>query len=415
MKEFRIEKLRVSKELYLAMLLCCSDMSEKQRNRAKQLAQEVDIEEFEKVVIVHRIYGLVMENILGIKLFPEGTCKRLKQAVQEHMFHAMCLAGVLVKIVNEFQKEQIPMLLMKGPVLGWRLYKNMTVRVSNDLDILVRWEDFEKAAECLKNMGFEQKQSYTKKQQKQIYKTRHHIDFMRNDGVHVEIHWKMSETMDVYLEDLWTAHREISFAGVHVPVPDEISEFLFLVHHGIGHGFYRIKWLLDIVEIVRKNEIRWEDVFARAKKENRLFELITCLLICYILEAFELADTDFDKVRIGTISSGIIVEINDGIVLERELNSARRMIDAMIPVVLRHNDYTEELGGTAEFIRYFHMYEEELDKWEGRTKAQRFFLRLKPMARDFEKFKLDDKIYFLYYILRPLYWIKLKIDSLRKK
>lgn len=92
----------------------------------------------------------------------------------------------LKRICDIFEKQQIPHIPLKGAVIR-KFYPEPWMRTSCDLDILIREEDLERAAQALIR-----ELSYTTDHKKKY----HDMWFFAPSGVHLELHFSILETME---------------------------------------------------------------------------------------------------------------------------------------------------------------------------------------------------------------------------
>lgn len=408
-----IDKYKLNNEQYLAALLSVKQMTDWQKEQALQLATEIDIESFQHEVIEHRVCGLVMDSIQKNHLLQEERCGEIKKKANCQIFEAMKLSAELVKITQKFFERGIPFLLLKGPVLGERLYGDVAKRTSRDLDILVSLQDIDRAANALKELGYQTKyfNQYTPKQMKHIYQQGHHFDFWNSEGTEIELHWRVSETLNITLEYLWENRKEVIFAGSPILIPGEIEELSCLIHHGIGHGFHRMKWLIDIVELLKQGYLDWNKIIEYASKMRILNELFSGILLCYAIDAFDMPNILTEKFRIYKNENKIVVELYQKYnkQLIKAWKSAKKLVNTMEPVVCYKNGNRDFVIDSREYIDYYHIYIKERDRFQGIKRIQRLWARLQPGERDFAVIQLKDQYFILYYILRPIYWIYLVI------
>ena len=413
MVRFEVDKYELNKEYYLAALLSVKEMTRWQKNYAAELMTNVDGEKFQKEVIEHRVYGLVMKNVQRLNLFTEGNCAKINEKANQQIFDSMKLSSELVKINQKFSEKGIRLLMMKGPILGNELYGDITKRTSRDLDILVSLKDVDKAKDALNELGYQTRcfNKYTAKQMDYIYLQGHHFDFWSSEGREIELHWKMSETWDATLEELWENRREIKFVGKQIAIPGETEELMFLIHHGIGHGFHRMKWLIDIVEFIKQGRVVWADVIEYTCKTKRINELFAGVILCYVMDAFDMPDIVSENFSIHKEEKNVIIELyqdNDK-QFAKAIESAKRLVSAMKPVVCYEQGNRDFIVDSREYIKYYHTYIKEIDSFQGRKKIQRLWQRVQPGERDFNWIHLKDQCFVLYYILRPIYWVYLVI------
>ena len=411
MVEFAIDKYKLNNEQYLMALLCAKEMTEWQKAQAVQMAGDIDFQIFQQEVIEHRVWGLVMNNIRKLDLFPQECCAEISKKEKQQIFDSMKLTSELIKINRVFNKKSIRLLLMKGPMLGNRLYGDVTKRTSRDLDILVSLEDVDRAIDALNELGYQSRYSnkYTAKQMEYIYRQGHHFDFWNSEGIEIELHWRISETWDAAFEDLWGNRREINYIGEKITILGENEELMFLIHHGIGHGFHRMKWLIDIVELTKQGCVRWPQVIDYANRIKRLNELLAGIALCYAIEAFDMPDIFLEEIRFYQTKESIIINVcresNENLL--KAIQSAQRLINSMKTIVCYKNGSRNYTVDSKEYISYYHLYIREVDRFQDKKKIHRILERLQPGERDFNKVHLKDEFFALYYIIRIINWIHL--------
>lgn len=415
MIRYEIKNYELNKEQYLAALLSVKQVTEWQKKQIAKIVENINSEMFQRETIEHRVYGLVLKNIQRYNLFNEESIVHIKKRVNQQIFDTMILSRELVKVNQKFSEKGIRFMLMKGPVLGSRLYKDVTLRTSRDLDILVSLDDIDKAAEALNELGYKTgyTNKYTQKQLKYIYQQGHHFDFRNSEGKEIELHWKVSEMMDTVLEDLWENRREILFAGSNIAIPSAMEEMMFLIHHGICHGFHRMKWLIDIVELIKQEGIVWSQFINYAYKTKRLNELFVGVILCYVIGAFDMPQILLGEIKIYNRDNHVVIEISDEEKKEivKSIESAIKLMKAMQPIVCYKNGNRDYVVDSREYIKYYHLYVREMNRFQGKKRVKLLWERLQPGERDFNMIHLRDPYFGLYYIVRPIYWVSLRVKS----
>jgi len=128
----------------------------------------------------HRILGPVYLTLKQVtpRWLPAEVLSKLKKAYKKNALSLMQKTGVLIGILDRFDKEGIPALPLKGPFLGYWLYGNLTTRSFRDIDILIPKNKLLEVMQILNAMGYENKSSYHKGSLKQflyVLKTEQHI------------------------------------------------------------------------------------------------------------------------------------------------------------------------------------------------------------------------------------------------
>jgi hypothetical protein len=111
------------------------------------------------------------------------------------------------------------------------------MRSCDDLDLLVRREDFSRAGDLLNDLGFAARTPGDD----------YHRKFLR-EGLLVELHYGVASprSFPFDLDGVWNRARSEQFRGQPVRVMSDGDLVLFLCLHGLKHGFSRLIWISDL-------------------------------------------------------------------------------------------------------------------------------------------------------------------------
>ena len=190
---------------------------------------------------------------------------------------SLFLARELDNLLGEFERHQIEVLPLKGPVLAELLYGDVSLRPSDDLDLLVHPEDFVRAEALLLQLGFEpigEADDY-------------HRDYGRN-GIFVELHFGIASpsALRFDLAGAWNRAQTRNFYGHAIPFFAPADLILYLSLHGLKHRFARLVWVLDVVRALEKLDGRDSSTLLSHARTHRLKNLL--------LTSCEIARSNFD-------------------------------------------------------------------------------------------------------------------------
>ncbi|MFI6743418.1 nucleotidyltransferase family protein [Nonomuraea sp. NPDC050451] len=206
-------------EYRLLMLLSRIDLDAEDRAAVRELlAKSTDIDWglFIDAAGRHRVLPLAAGNLARYDLaFDESDGHRLlpywwlfagvPRANGER--NAVLRAGY-APVLRALTEAGVPYVVRKGPAIGERLYGDSSLRVTNDLDIMVAESDLPRFADCLTSVGF---------QQGRLDRTRARIEpFSRS----TTIYWK------VHLVNELPFVRAAGFAGVDQYIVDAVTSTL---------------------------------------------------------------------------------------------------------------------------------------------------------------------------------------------
>lgn len=166
-------------------------------------------------------------------------------------------------ITSSLREREIWFVVLKGPLLSERIYGDPTYRLMKDFDILVKPESVNDLVGILSKMNFEPDyfpwpSSKKKQRLAQVYMNQFGM-YNPATGVMTEIHWRLfghppapdEKVMQLLEQNL----EEFSFAGKPFFRFTIEFELLYLIVHGSIHAWFRLKWLLDVHEILERFSI----------------------------------------------------------------------------------------------------------------------------------------------------------------
>lgn len=108
-----------------------------------------DNEIFE-LVTYHRLHSLLSTNT-----YPNSERKtNIKIEKQMIYFQLLNLTKELIFIVKVFSSNDIPLICLKGPVIGQKIYHSITLRMFRDLDLLIDVAHLSKGILLLEELGY---------------------------------------------------------------------------------------------------------------------------------------------------------------------------------------------------------------------------------------------------------------------
>jgi len=221
----------------------------------------------EQRVITYLFYKI---KHLGLeeKLEPE-IHRALSLKYQKGVARNVVIRYVLRDIIRSLNRRGIKTIILKGAInFCENIYESWNVRSMEDLDILIKEEDFPAARQCMQTAGLRHAGGLIPRDLSE--------DFMGRN-IPVDMHYlpvpeKHIELFD--MESFWSNTMCVEIDGIktHVPCPTDQIYHAF-VHNAIRHqGLinFRIQDLCDFVMISRfyKERIDWEEILRRVRKNN---------------------------------------------------------------------------------------------------------------------------------------------------
>lgn len=230
----------------------------------------------------HRLSHQQINKFLGEQphvLLMEEKINQLKQV------------ALFLEITTALQKADIWFVAYKGPLLSYRIYNDVTYRRFKDFDFLIKPEEIPKTIAVLGNLGFVPRSfqwpsSGNKEKRLLLFLNQYTLDHPSKD-ISVEIHWSLlkypvirQEIFDLIIQE---NIQETVFSGQKFYQFSIEFELLHLVIHGGLHTWSRLKWLIDIHEIINRFHVDKPkfEILVKLLHAQRLVGLCNAMLSHY--------------------------------------------------------------------------------------------------------------------------------------
>ncbi|WP_440118215.1 nucleotidyltransferase domain-containing protein [Paenibacillus sp. QZ-Y1] len=368
-------------ELKLILNMIRSDLTDLPREDVEKLVQGTDWQLFLQLAYHHRLYSVLYLKIkdLDSAIIPAAVVDNLRQQYTANTFRMLHLTAEMEQVCGAFRERGIRNITLKGPALAHDLYGDISLRTSKDLDILIPFNDVESAEQILETLGYEPKEGKRTATVRSWKWREHHICYIHPvKRTQVEIHWRLNPDSgrETDFELLWKRSRFSTYTQTPVRMLEREDLWAYLVTHGARHGWFRLRWLLDIDQMIRSMPLDVKKMERRLKSEGRLSIGSQALRLASIL-----LDTPLDQDYLALMASH-----------ERAGKSLAGQ------GLLFMNEMIESPADLKSYRSYLFALRS--------TKQKLFFFieRLYPSTWDVDQFPLPRSLYFLYFPLRPFLW-----------
>jgi hypothetical protein len=183
------------------------------------------------------------------------------------------LAGIL----ELFNRERIPVVLLQGIALLRDVYLDPGLRPTTDIDLWVLPADLPSVASILVHAGYDRDPLYptTFRKGGTIFDIQTHLFWAERIRMRERLVRRAPE-------EIFQNTRVVDFEGHEVRTLGPPDQLLYLILHALKHGLQRLIWLVDIVEIVSGWGVAdWEGFLRRARDldQERAFSIAIFLLV----------------------------------------------------------------------------------------------------------------------------------------
>jgi hypothetical protein len=222
----------------------------------------------------HGIQPLLYYHLREQEDVPGDILAQLRSVVGARSAHSLVLTQELGRLGELFEREGIPLLAVKGPVLAHTVYGGVALRPFADLDLVIRRDDFDRVDELLHGEGYGsasltpfQKASYLFIHGQYSFWRR--VASMGSAAVFLDVHTAIMPPGYSYAEDfddLYARSIALPMAGTDVHALEREDLLQVLCYHGLKNRWDRLKYICDVAEFLRTYpDLDWNTVHARAR------------------------------------------------------------------------------------------------------------------------------------------------------
>lgn len=179
----------------------------------------------------------------------------IKAAFRSQALRGLQQAAALTTILNAAQQRGLPVLVLKGVALSLLLHGNPSQRAASDIDLLVPSDRFRMAADLLLDLGYVVDADGPPLDVADAG-SRHIRDLtFIGHGQRIELHrrlYELSTRLPDDFETFWSQRTELALGSMTVATLGPAHLALYLLVHGHGHDWERLRWLVDLALLLRR-------------------------------------------------------------------------------------------------------------------------------------------------------------------
>ena len=350
------------------MLSCCRVKAGRKEleHRADALGGSINEEAFMNLILRHRVLPLVYFNLKEESLISDGLKGQLNQLAVANQLQALQSRHVQFKLQKELDLQQYKGFFLKGISLSELYYGDAGLRHVMDIDCWVEEKALWPIGDWLFKEGYTSVPDIRRLNARQfafVQRTDHDIQFLtEKPGLpkNIELHWKLRGPLGGF--------------NLQPEAPmDEVDHFLYLCTHGTEHGWFRMKWLFDLPQIIDAVSFDWEVVRERAIALDCLDHLEIAMLVLQ-----EFLNEPIPK----AILSRVVPHQYD-----RHLMYIRKAIAA-------ESTFNDNDANRLDYLRFMLLLSRRKFNWA-------LVLKYLTSPQDWKLLPLPKQLFFLYFPLRP--------------
>lgn len=368
----------------LVLAASCADARDSDLGRIGSLLDPTEMKrpvEWEAVLRLadhHGTSSLLYQNLSRLRdIVPSPALAALRQDYERNVHKSLFLARELIRILDCIDAIGVEVVPYKGIVMSEVYYGDMALRRAGDMDLFVRGRDVGRIKNAVRVLGYTQRVAIPEDAEQDYIASGYECTFDSPAGKNLlELQWALQPrfyAVDFDMEGLFerAVHAEVAGRAVKTPSPEDL--LLVLSVHAAKHVWGRLIWLCDIVQILKRENLNWDWVQARARQFGVERILHVTLLLANRL-----------------LTAPIPAPIERAILVDR---AARAFADKIAVDMARGVSYGEEQ------VSYFRLM---MQLRERKVDRLRFLARLTftPGPGEWETVRLPKPLFPLYRVVR---------------
>jgi len=212
-------------------------------------------------------------------LIPSDVIKKLQQKYTITLAKNILAVKELKSVLKSFLESGIEVILLKGVALADTVYPDIALRPFNDVDILVRKEDINKARLKLSQLGYKLELSeYRPGFAERFW----YVADYTGENLYIDLHWHIirhSYSKYAPITHFWDSAVPIYLDDLKIKVLSPENLLISLCFHALKHHYSSLLYFVDIAEVINyyNKLIDW-NVFIENIRQYKIYSLVRYVL-----------------------------------------------------------------------------------------------------------------------------------------
>jgi hypothetical protein len=360
----------------------------------------IDWQAIWQLAVRHRVVPVMTDTMrqLGIQP-PADIAQRMAVHNKENVLKGMKQSAELVLLTHLFQAHNIPFLAFKGLAFNHLAGIELHQRHTGDMDILLaQIDDLSRTDQLLQTQGYQRKTPsagmiFNAPQQKHFLTYGKDMTYWHpQKKINLELHFKLTNNsllFPVSPAELYANRSHINIGETSIPVMSKTDHLLYLLVHGAVSRWFRLKWLSDIPLISRNGQHYEAPTFLTRAQYLGVERMV--------MQGLWLAHEQLGM----PIPATILTQHKRNAATKKLVQLAKQHQRGAEPLQRRFRGVVSRLG----FMLSTDFWYAWLLRHEVRYKVNQVAVYLTHFM-DWDTLRLPAALFWLYYPLRPLLWLK---------
>lgn len=205
----------------------------------------------------------------------------LKKNYEKELYQNLFIKNQTDVLLRRFEEQGIDVITLKGVYFAEKYFGHIGARATSDIDLLIRFQDLQKAIQSVKSLGFFIEE--------EMIPGHFHCSFSKplpdsSVPLVVELHWSLvkEDTSRFDINEFWNESTPVNPYS-HIKELSSHHTFYMICLHGWRHNLDSMKYFLDIIQVIYKyrNEFEYEHILKIAASHQTRTRMIRTLSIVY--------------------------------------------------------------------------------------------------------------------------------------
>lgn len=218
----------------------------------------------------HRVESLLHSGLARRGIRPPGeVAARLKAQAQTTAAANLLAAAESRRLLAAFTRSGLGLLFVKGLTLSQLAYGSATLKMSRDIDLLVRPGDVAAAARLLGELGYRATEPAARATPARWHRWSKESGWLGASGLLVELHSRLADSPALLPRLTAEGPGELVTIAPGIALPTLSADALpaYLAVHGASSAWFRLKWAADLHALLgRLNAAGLDDAASRMRE-----------------------------------------------------------------------------------------------------------------------------------------------------
>ena len=219
----------------------------------------------------HGTSSLLYKNLASSgEVVPAAVLASLRKRYETNVRKSLFMTRELIRILDSTDSLGVEVIPYKGIVLSEVYYGDIALRQSGDIDLFVRKRDVARIKSAVCDVGYAPRFTIPEDAEENYIESGYEWTFDSAAGKNLlELQWALQPrfySVDFDMNGLFDRAANTMVAGRRVKTLSSEDLLLVLAVHAAKHVWGRLIWLCDIAQILKRGNLNWDFVQARARE-----------------------------------------------------------------------------------------------------------------------------------------------------